>query len=248
MSVGRRERMAVLLARELRDGWTVGTGVRSTVPAAACLLAQAMHAPGLTVLAGGIYTNPRRLVSLAAGLDCRPEATGDFIDVYQATERGIDAIFHSGLQIDRHGNVNLHWVDRPQGRLRGPGVANTSFGHTAGRILLWLERHDPRVLVEHVDFVSIAGLRSRGRTRAELGMPNLGPTVLVTPSVVFAACEGALAARSAHGEQDWAGVRRDTGWELPATRPPGTPEPTADELALLRTVVDPGGLLRGPGE
>lgn len=245
MSIGSRERMAVLLARELRDGWTVGTGVRSSVPAAACLLAQATHAPDLTVLAGGIYTNPRRLVSLAAGLDCRPEATGDFVDVYQTTERGIDAIFHSGLQVDRFGNVNLHWVNRPEGRLRGPGVANTSFGHTAGRILLWLERHDPRVLVEHVDFVSIAGLRSRGRSRAELGMPNLGPAVLVTPSVVFAAHGDELVARSIHGAQDWAAVRRDTGWELPGPPPPGTPEPTPEEISVLRSVVDPGGLLRG---
>ena len=244
MNLGSRERMAVLLARELRDGWTVGTGVRSLVPAAACLLAQATHAPDLTVLAGGIYTNPRRLVALAAGLDCRPEATGDFVDVYQTTERGIDAIFHSGLQIDRFGNVNLHWVDRPQGRLRGPGVANTSFGHTAGRILLWLERHDPRVLVEHVDFVSIAGLRIRKRTRAELGMPNLGPAVLVTPSVLFAPDGGELLARSTHGTRDWAAVRRDTGWPLPDQPPPCTPEPTPEEISVLRSVVDPGGLLR----
>ncbi len=240
-----RERMAVLLSRELRDGWTFAVGARSTLPTAAGMLAQATHAPSLTVLCGGIYVNPRRLVPFAAGYDCHPDSVGDFIDVYQLTERGVDAICYSGMQIDRFGNLNLHWVDRPDGsRFRGPGIANTSFGHTAGRTLLWVERHEPRILVPEVDFASVVGLRRRGRTRAELGLPNLGPALLVTPSVLFEARDGELAPRVVHGDHDWSRVRAATGWELPEQSPPPATDPTAHEMSVLRGVVDPMGLLR----
>jgi glutaconate CoA-transferase subunit B len=241
-----RERMAVLLSRQLSDGWSLGVGARSTLPMAAAMLAQATHAPNLTVLCGGIYVNPRRLVPFAAGYDCHPDSTGDFVDVYQLTERGVDAICFSGMQIDRFGTINLHWVDRPGGgRFRGPGIANTSFGHTARRVLLWVERHERRILVPEVDFASVVGLAHRGRRRAELGLPNLGPTMLLTPSVLFTAEGGELVPREWHGAEDWAQVRAATGWELPEQPPARSAEPTGSELAVLRTRVDPMGLLRG---
>jgi glutaconate CoA-transferase subunit B len=239
------ERTAILLARELRDGWVAVVGARSNVPLAACLLAQRSHAPRLTVIAGGIYVNPARLVPhFAAGLDCRPEAVGDVIDIYQLTEAGVDVMFYSGLQIDRFGSVNLHWVARPSGRFRGPGLANTSFGHTAGRTMLWTERHDARTLVPEVDFVSVMGHRYAGRSRAELGITTAGPTRLFTPSMVFAADGGEFRPHSVHAGNDWPDVRQRTGWQLPECPPPPSEEPTADEVDLLRRAVDPEGLLR----
>ena len=240
-----RERMAVVLSRQLVDGWTVGVGARSTLPTAAAMLARAGRAPNLTLLSGGIYVNPRRLVPFTAGHDPQADATGDFVDVYQLTEQGVDAICYSGMQVDRHGSINLHWIDRPEGRFRGPGIANTSFGHTAGRTLLWVERHDRRTLVGEVDFASVVGLARRGRSRAELGLPNLGPALLLTPSVLFVAAGGVLAPHSWHAATSWDEVRAATGWELPVAPPPRTPEPDDDEIALLRGAVDPGGLLRG---
>lgn len=240
-----RERMTILLSRQLQDGWTLGVGARSTLPMAAAMLAQATHSPNLTLSCGGVYVNPRRLVPFAAGYDCHPEVLGDFVDVYQLTERGTDAICFSGMQIDRFGTINLHWVDRRGGgRFRGPGIANTSFGHTSGRVLLWLERHERRVLVPEVDFASVIGLGRRGRSRAELGLPNLGPTLLLTPWVLFTARDGELVPASRHGDASWEQVRAETGWELPEAEPPPSVEPTAAELAVLRARIDPMGLLR----
>ena len=57
-----RERLSIAISRELRDGEVVLTGAASAVPLAACLLAQARHAPALTILGAGVYINPRRLV------------------------------------------------------------------------------------------------------------------------------------------------------------------------------------------
>lgn len=248
MNIAPAEWTAILMARELKDHWVAVTGARSNTPLAACMLARASHAPNLTVISGGIYTNPARLVPhFAAGLDCRPEAVGDFVDVYQITERGVDVMFYSGLQIDRYGGINLHWVNRPSGRFRGPGLANTSFGHTAERTMLWIDRHERRTLVPEVDFVSVAGHRYLKQSRAELGLTTLGPTRLFTPSMVFAAASGEFRPHTLHAGHAWAYVQQHTGWELPEEPPPPTSEPTPAEIELLRRQVDPEGLLRGGG-
>ncbi|MGW1951089.1 hypothetical protein ACWCRC_43515, partial [Streptomyces sp. NPDC001940] len=150
-----RERISIAVSRELKDGTTVLTGAASSVPLAACLLAQATHAPRLTVLGAGVYINPRRLVpEFTAGWDCKPVAIGDMSDVFAITELGIDVMFYGGMQIDRYGCVNLHWVNTPLGRLRGPGLANTGLGHTARSTILYTERHDRRTLVDQVDYAS----------------------------------------------------------------------------------------------
>ncbi|MFE4956045.1 CoA synthetase [Streptomyces sp. NPDC056653] len=241
-----RERISIAIARELNDSTTVLTGAASAVPLAACLLAQATHAPNLTILGAGVYINPRRLVpEFTAGWDCKPVAIGDMTDVFAITELGIDVMFYGGMQIDRYGCVNLHWVRTPSGRLRGPGLANTALGHTARSTILYTERHDRRTLVEQVDFASVVGHRHRGRSRAELGLPNEGPKALFTPDLLLRpGSDGTLTPDQALHRLDWDDVRQRTGWPLPGT-PPETFIPTAGEIALLRGSIDPGGLLSG---
>lgn len=242
-----KERIAILLSRELEDDWVVCTGVGSTVPLAACLLAQVAHAPSLTVLAGGIFVNPRRLVAeFCAGYDPKPEHIADMSDLFAITELGIDVIFYSGMQLDHHANINLHRVKTGDGSfLWGPGIANTSFGHTARRVFLWTEKHDARTLKDNVDFVSVAGHQYKGLSRAELGLPNYGPTILVTSEVVFRPDnEGLLQPVGLHGSADWASISASTGWKMDSSDVPAVDPVTDDELTLLRDVVDPAGMLR----
>ena len=155
MGLTARERMSIAISRDLKDGEVVLTGAASAVPLAACLLAQARHAPGLTILGAGVYINPRRLVpEFTAGWDCAPVAIADMSDVFAVTELGIDVMFYGGMQIDQYGSVNLHYVPTASGVLRGPGLANCALGHTAARTILYTERHDRRTLVEAVDYAS----------------------------------------------------------------------------------------------
>ena len=138
-----RELMAIAISRELADGEVVLTGAASAIPLAACLLAQARHAPSLTILGAGVYINPRRLVpEFTAGWNCDPVAIADMSDVFAITELGIDVMFYGGMQIDRYGSVNLHYIPTAAGMLRGPGLANSALGHTAARTILYTERHD----------------------------------------------------------------------------------------------------------
>lgn len=242
-----RERLSIAIARELRDGEVVLTGAASAVPLAACLLAQARHAPGLTILGAGVYVNPRRLVpEFSAGWDCAPVAIADMTDVFAVTELGIDVMFYGGMQIDRGGSVNLHYIPTAAGVLRGPGLANSALGHTAARTILYTERHDRRTLVEAVDYASVIGHYRGGRSRAELGLPNAGPSALFTPDVLFRPdARGQFVPERTLRPAAWDDVRARTGWPLPAA----PPEPFAalpDEVATLRRFVDPADLLAAP--
>jgi glutaconate CoA-transferase subunit B len=239
-----RERMAVVISRELAGARTMLIGAASAVPLAAGLLAQALHTPELTILGAGVYINPRRLVAdLSAGWDCRPVAIGDMSDVFAITEGGIDIMFYGGMQFDRFGCVNLHRVTTPSGPMRGPGLANTTLGHTAQRVILYTERHDRRTLVERVDYASVIGHAYRGRTRAELGLPNAGPTALVTPDVLMRPDpDGVMTPVHLLRSADWEDIRQRTGWALCPT-PPDVATPTDEEIDLLRRAIDPGGLL-----
>jgi glutaconate CoA-transferase subunit B len=243
-----RELLSIAISRELTDGEVVLTGAASAVPLAACLLAQARHAPGLTILGAGVYVNPRRLVpEFTAGWDCDPVAIADMSDVFAVTELGVDVMFYGGMQIDRGGSVNLHYIQTAAGLLRGPGLANSTLGHTAARTLLYTERHDRRTLVESVDYASVIGHHRGGRSRAELGLPNAGPAALFTPDVLFRPDDRglfvpALALRPA----SWDDVQARTGWPLPP-EPPAPFEALADEVRTLRRFIDPGGLLAAPG-
>jgi glutaconate CoA-transferase, subunit B len=244
MELTTRERMSIAISRDLRDGEVVLTGAASAVPLAACLLAQARHAPGLTILGAGVYINPRRLVpEFTAGWDCAPVAIADMSDVFATTELGIDVMFYGGMQIDRFGSVNLHYVPTSSGVLRGPGLANCALGHTCARTILYTERHDRRTLVEVVDYASVIGHSRGGRSRAELGLPNAGPAALFTPDVLFRPGPGgAFAPDRAMRPVPWDEVRARTGWPLPDIPPEQfTAEP--DEIRTLRRSVDPGGLL-----
>jgi glutaconate CoA-transferase subunit B len=147
------------------------------------------------------------------------------------------------MQIDRFGCVNLHRVTTPSGQLRGPGLANTTLGHTAKRVILYTEQHDRRTLVDAVEYATVIGHSYRGRTRAELGLPNAGPTALVTSQLLMRPDpDGVLLPAYLLRAADWDDIRQRTGWALGPT-PPDVVAPTREEIDLLRRTVDPGGLL-----
>ena len=147
-------------------------------------------------------------------------------DVFAITELGIDVMFYGGMQIDRHGCVNVHYVATPRGRLRGPGMANTTLGHTARRTLLFTERHDRRTLVDQVDFASVIGHRYRGRSRRELELPNDGPAALFTPQLVMRPDAGGVL-QPAHviGDGSLSDAIDAVGWAVQDTRPNASSRP-----------------------
>jgi glutaconate CoA-transferase subunit B len=244
------ELIAILLARELRDG-EVGVAAVSALSIAACLLAQRRHAPSLTFLTTTGAVNPKPRALYHSPSDARylhgAEAIGDFYEVFEYCEHGVDVMIYSGMQIDRFGNLNLTWIDADGRRVRGSGLANVSHAATARRWLIYKTTHTRRDLVERVDFRTAPGHIDGPGARARLGLPGGGPTLCVTPLCTFDfdPATAAMRLRSLHPGVTFEEVAARTGFAV--ARPaelPTTPAPSAEELALLREI-DPTGVLRG---
>ncbi|MEK8128019.1 CoA-transferase [Paenibacillus filicis] len=138
------EWLICLLARQLKDGEVIGVGNQSPIPAAAALLAKALHAPGATAYILGQPEWPF-------------EGTKEFFDYMQ--RGGIDVFFLSGAQIDAYGSVNLHVIgdyERPKVRLPG-GAGSGVVSYVCRRILLFKTDHGLKGFPERLDFVSAAG-------------------------------------------------------------------------------------------
>lgn len=250
-----RELMAVVFARDLGDGERGAAGMNALVPCAALSLARKLHAPNLT-LCGELSVNPSPPALRVSVTDSRThhgrEAVETFLDVFAYSHGGLDFWFHNGLQIDMYGNVNLHAVGGPLERpaVRGPGLGNVSFAETADHFYLYPMRHDARLFVERVDFVSVPGnLRGPGSKRAA-GIRTSGPRLCVTPMAVldFHPESLKMRLRSVHDGYTIDDVKAATGFELlVADDARTTPAPSALELDTLRREVDPLGLLRDDG-
>ena len=227
--------MAVSLARLLHPGETVFHGVASPLPMVATLLAKRLYAPSLVYLniTGGIDAEPDHLpvstVDPALLRGTRSLVT--LADLFDLSARGrLDVAFLSGVQIDGQGRINMSAIGdfaRPKVRLPG-GAGSAMLMPTAKRVILWRTKHDPRIFVDQLDFVTAAGNVDR----------------VVTPLGVFMRRDGQLQVESLHPGvtpemmRDATGFPVEVGPETPETRPPSD-----EELAVLREI-DPGGVVR----
>ncbi len=225
--------MAVALARLLRDGETVFHGVASPLPMVATLLAQHLHAPNLIYLniTGSVDPRPEHLPvsTVDPALLHGTRVLVTLTDLFDLSARGrLDTAFLSGVQIDAAGRVNMSAIGpfaRPKVRLPG-GAGSAALMPTARRTILWRAKHDPRVFVDRLDFVTAAGNVDR----------------VVTPLCVFIRRDGRLVVESRHPGVAPEALRGATGFAIdvgPET--PVTPPPAARELAMLAEV-DPGGV------
>lgn len=222
------EQMAVAISRLLRDGETVFHGVASPLPMVATLLAKRTHAPNLVYLsiAGGVDAEPDALPASTVdpALLRGARAMVTLAELFDLSARGrLDVAFLSGVQIDGAGRINMSAIGpfaRPKVRLPG-GAGSALLLPTARRAILWRTRHDPRVFVDRLDFVTASGNVDR----------------VVTPLCVFRRIEGRLVVESIHPGVTPDELREATGFPIdvgPAT--PSTPPPTAIELAALRDI------------
>ena len=142
----------------------------------------------------------------------------------------------------RRGNCNLAYVgphDKPT--LRGPGSAAIPWAQRCKRSVLYTTSHSKHVFVPKVDFVSLPG-----HPKGEPPVPGLSrPVLVVTPLAVMDFTEsGDMRLQSLHSGVTLDEVVQNTGFRLvlPSGEPPKTPEPSPEELRLMRQF-DLDGLL-----
>jgi glutaconate CoA-transferase subunit B len=244
--------MIIAAAKELPDGEAVlvGTGL----PVAAALFAQKTHAPSLLLCfeAGGVGPEkiPRLPLTVGEGITAeRAVEAASMAGIMSLAARGVVQYgFLGGAQIDPYGNLNSTVIgehDRPQTRFPGSGGAN-DIGSLCRRTLI-IMKHEKRRFLPRVDFVTTPGYLTGPGARERAGLPeDTGPyRVISTLGVMgFEPASKRMELRKVYPGVSAAQVQQETGFELLVSG--GLQEaaaPTAEEVRILRTVVDPLGAL-----
>jgi glutaconate CoA-transferase, subunit B len=242
----RGEMLAVAASSLVRDGdiAVVGLGL----PQVAAVLAKRTHAPNARLLLEIGVFEPNPIESAMGIADPRlwegSTAFGGMLDVLGSMLHGgrVTLGLLGALQVDGWGSVNSTAVATEDGAVRrfnGSGGAN-DIASCAGRVLIVMQHH-PRKFVETLDFLTSPGQRVSGKSRLDVGLHGSGTAAIVTDrAIIEISDEGPLLA-SVHPGEDPAAVVADTPlslWE-PAGGVAESPAPTADQLQIIRTDLDP---------
>jgi glutaconate CoA-transferase subunit B len=248
------ELMCALMAREIRDGDWVNHGAVVPLAGAALMLAKHTHAPNLDFFyLGTVFNSVNPAETDLSRLMLEPElayrsAEGliSHQDILSFTARGnCDFQFLRPIQIDDEGSVNVSVIgdtDTPRHRFHGIAVADAMV--LVRRVCLYVTEHEPRVFVPKLSFRTGCGHVDAGRWRAKVGAPGEGPVSVVTPLCVFDfdTPQRRVRIRSVHPGITVDEVRAATGFEIVASGAvPESVPPSAEELHVLRDVVDPLG-------
>ncbi|MGW0734621.1 CoA-transferase subunit beta [Streptomyces sp. NPDC002851] len=147
-------------------------------------------------------------------------------------------------QIDRYGNQNISCIGdwhRPKRQLLG--VRGAPVNTLNNPVSYWVPKHSRRAFVERVDMVSGVGY-DRAAEAGPVARHHRLPRVVSDLGVFdFATPDHSMRLASLHPGVTVEQVRAATGFELTVPdEVPYTREPTADELELIRTVIDPKGV------
>jgi glutaconate CoA-transferase, subunit B len=245
----RSEMLVVAGARALagRRVCFVGIGL----PNIAVALARRTVAPEIELIyESGVYgARPARL-PLSIGDPCLvtgATAVMSMVELFQYFLQGglVDVGFLGAAQLDRHGNINTTVIGdyrRPKVRLPGSGGA-CEIAINAREVFI-LMRQSSRSFVERIDFRTSPGNLGGAASRAAQGWQGKGPSVVVTDlgSYDFDPETGEMRLVAVHPGVSVDDTRAATGWDLRvAADLVTTPDPTDEELRLIREELDPHG-------
>lgn len=246
------EMMIVAASRALAGVRTVFVGVG--LPNIACNLARMTVAPQLELIyEAGVYgANPSRLplsigdpTLVSGAISAMPMA--DLFGYFLQGGR-IEAGLLGGAQIDRYGNLNTSVIGsyrKPKVRLPGSGGACEIAIH-AQRIY-YIMRLSTRSFVNTLDFCTSPGNLTGRTARNLLEMPGTGPAAVITDKAIFDfnTPDGQMQLASLHSGVMIEQVQAEIGWSvLVADHVQQTPDPTQDELDVIRLHLDPQGMYR----
>lgn len=185
------ELLAVLSARNLKDGQVVFAGIG--IPLLAACLAQRSHCPSLTILfEGGVIgasIEPGKLPPSTN--DQRGARRANMVlgstEVLLLMQRGyVDVGFMGGAQIDQYGNLNSSVVNARAGRkeIRLPGTGGGNDIASLTNLIVAM-KHEKRRFVERVDFITSPGWLAGGETRGDRGLTHGGTLRVITELAVF---------------------------------------------------------------
>jgi acyl CoA:acetate/3-ketoacid CoA transferase beta subunit len=218
----------VACAQAWRGDGAILASPMGLIPSLGARLARLTFSPDLLVTDGE-----------AMLLDAEENVEGwmPYRDVLRLVATGRRHMMMGAAQLDRHGNQNISaigdWI-RPKAQLLGVrGAPGNTINHP---VSYWVPRHSPRVFVDRVDMVSGIGY--------DRNPPCHQIRLVVTDKAVldFATPDRSMRLRSVHPGVSLEQVRELTGFALAVPDAVAvTPEPTDEELALIRQRLDPAG-------
>jgi len=237
------EVMAVLMARQVRDGDFIAHGASVPLAAAALMLAKELHAPNADFFYQGTITtaerDPAKLMLDIEGIyRSAPAFFGQAQIVDFELRGGGDFQFLRPAQIDRFGNVNTSLVgtlERPRYRFHGIAVADAMT--IVDRVCLYVTEHTQRVFAEKLAYITGLGHPGGDAWRRDLDVPGGGPSVVVTPLAIldFDGPDRTMRLREVMAGVTVADVVANTGFELAlADDVVEVLPPTHQELTTLR--------------
>jgi acyl CoA:acetate/3-ketoacid CoA transferase beta subunit len=239
----RAECCVVACADAWRGAGEVLAGPMGTVPTIGARLAKLTLSPDLLLTDGEAL-----LIGDVPALGTKSQVVEGWLPFRQhlsMTATGRRHVMMGATQIDRHGNQNISCIGdwaAPERQLLGVRGAplNTLNNPTS----YWIPRHSARVFVERVDMVCGVGYDRAAAAGPATARFHRIPDVISNLGVFdFETPDRTMRLRSLHPGVTAEEVAEATGFAL--TIPdevPYTREPTAEELRLIREVIDPKGL------
>ena len=242
------ELMAAAAAREIQDGEVafIGTGL----PMLGGMLAQHTHAPNSVLIFQTGTVDPQLAHLPMAVSDPRvvrlASTAGGLIEVFSMLQAGyVDVGFLGAAQVDMFGNINSTSIgDYHHPTVRLPGSGGSSDIACLAKRTIIITRHEKRRFPERVDYITSPGWLNGPGAREEVGLPRGGPAAVVTTMGIIRFDNETKQAylASYHPGLTPQIVAQNTGFHLDTSRAVETKSPTAEEIRILRDVVDPEGV------
>ena len=241
----RAEVCAVAVADAFRGDGEILASSFGTVPAVGARLAKLSFEPDL-LMTDGIAHLLENVLPVSGQAAPEPVIEGwvPFRSIFDLLWSGRRHVVMIASQIDRHGNHNFACIGphaKPKAQLLGMrGAPGNTINHVTS---YWVPKQSAKVFVENVDLVSgvgydrAAALGERASRFHEIRrvVTNLGVFDFDTP-------DRSMRLASVHPGVGVDEVIANTGFRLAVPdRVPETRAPSADELELIREVIDPDG-------
>ena len=242
MSDPSRAEICVVACAELfRDAGEIMVSPMTTVVSIGARLARLTFSPDI------LLTDGEALLledTPALGASASVEGWMPFGRVFETLAWGRRYVVMGANQIDRYGNQNLSAfgpLQHPTRQMFGArGAPGNTINHATS---YWVGNHSPRVFCDKVDVVSGIGYDKVDATNPAFRFTDVRRVVSNLGVFDFAGPGHTMRAVSLHPGVSADDVREATSFEvhgLAEAEP--TRLPTADELTLIQTVIDPKSL------
>lgn len=244
------ELICTCISRQIVDGEMVAQGLATPLVASGYLLAKLTHAPHIAFasVVGNCLCLEGGALALGRAEEVWIAKSRRFVSFGDVVCGVLPALhpreFFRPAQVDARGNTNnVAFGDprRPRFRLPGAGGLPDLTG-VSPSVCFYVPRHGRATFVAELDFRSGVGVLD-ATERAAAGTTGPGPRYLVSDLGCFDFAPGHMRLVSYHAGIAPEAIQAKTGFPL-AIAPDAvqTPPPSAEEIRLLREVVDPLGI------